>query len=71
MYACLKVLLMWSWGGERAAPGLLGLGPCGGDPASAWCWVGQWQVQWCSGFGMCHLRGYTEILTRVMLIATG
>lgn len=45
VYACLKVLLMWSWGGERAAPGLLGPEPCGGDPASTWCWVGQWQVQ--------------------------
>lgn len=42
---CLNVLLMWSWGGEKAAPGLLGSEPCGGDPGSTWCWVGQWQVQ--------------------------
>lgn len=41
---CLKVLLMWSWGREKAAPGLLGSEPCGGDPGSTWCWVGQWQV---------------------------
>lgn len=42
---CLEVLLMWSWGGEKAAPGLLGSEPCGGDSASTWCGVGQWQVQ--------------------------
>lgn len=62
MYACLKVLLMWSWGGERAAPGLLGPEPCGGDPASTWCWVGQWQVQLevVLRVGMCRLSGYAE-----------
>lgn len=45
MSVCLKVLLMWSWAGEKAAPGLLGSEPCGGDLGSTWCWVGQCQLQ--------------------------